>query len=52
MLVAGDIAGHGAGAFAPYVKALARLSDYRIVDELPATDAPSRSSTSSASCST
>ncbi len=40
MLVAGDIAGHGADAFGPYVKALARLSDYRVVDELPATNAP------------
>ena len=40
LLVVGDIAGYGAGAFAPYVMALARLSDYRIVDELPTTDAP------------
>jgi valyl-tRNA synthetase len=40
MLVVGDIAGYGAAAFKPYVMALARLSDYRIVDELPATDAP------------
>jgi len=40
LLVAGDISAYGAGAFAPYVKALARLSDYRIVDELPATNAP------------
>ena len=40
LLVAGDIAGYGAGAFAPYVKALTRLSDYRIVNELPSTDAP------------
>jgi valyl-tRNA synthetase len=40
LLVAGDIAGYGAGAFAPYVKALARLSDFRIVDELPTTDSP------------
>jgi valyl-tRNA synthetase len=40
MLVAGDIEGSGAGAFKPYVMALARLSDYRIVDELPATNAP------------
>ena len=40
LLVVGDVAGYGAGAFAPYVMALARLSDYRIVDELPATDAP------------
>ena len=27
-------------AFAPYVQALARLSDVRIVDTLPAVDAP------------
>jgi len=40
LLVSGDIAGSGAGKFAPYVKALARLSDYRIVEELPTTDAP------------
>ncbi len=40
MLVAGDSGAHGAGAFAPYVKALARLSDYRVVDELPGTNAP------------
>ena len=40
MLVVGDVAGYGAGAYKPYVMALARLSDYRIVAELPATDAP------------
>jgi valyl-tRNA synthetase len=40
MLVAGDIAAYGAGAFKPYVMALARLSDYRVVDELPPTNAP------------
>jgi valyl-tRNA synthetase len=40
MLVVGDVAGYGAAAYKPYVMALARLSDYRIVDELPATDAP------------
>ncbi len=40
LLVVEDIAGYGAGAFAPYVMALARLSDYRIVEELPTTDAP------------
>jgi valyl-tRNA synthetase len=40
LLVAGDIAGDRAAAFRPYVMALARLSDYRLVDELPTTDAP------------
>ena len=40
MLIAGDIAAYGAGSFKPYVMALARLSDYRVVDELPATNAP------------
>jgi valyl-tRNA synthetase len=40
LLVAGDIAAHGVDAFGPYVKALARLSDFRIVDTLPDVDAP------------
>ncbi len=40
LLVSGDIAAYGAGRFAPYVSGLARLSDFRIVDELPAVDAP------------
>jgi valyl-tRNA synthetase len=40
VLVAGDVRGYGAGAFSPYVMALSRLSDYRIVDDLPKTDAP------------
>ncbi len=40
LLVSGPVAGYGAGKFAPYVSALARLSNYRIVDELPPTDAP------------
>jgi valyl-tRNA synthetase len=40
VLVAGDADVDGAAAFAPYVMALSRLSDYRIVSALPATDAP------------
>jgi len=40
LLVTGDIAAYGAGEFKPYVMALARLSDYRIVDALPDTDSP------------
>jgi valyl-tRNA synthetase len=40
LLVAGDVAACGAGAFRAYVMALARLSDYRLVDELPSADAP------------
>jgi valyl-tRNA synthetase len=40
LLVAGDVAGHGATAFGPYVMFLCRLSGYRVVDELPDTDAP------------
>ncbi len=39
VLVAAD-AGDVATAFRPYVMALSRLSDYRIVEELPKTDAP------------
>ena len=40
LLVAGDIQAYGAGEFRPYVMALARLSDFRIVDALPERDAP------------
>jgi valyl-tRNA synthetase len=40
LLVSGDVAAYGAGKFAPYVMALARLSEYRIVAELPKTEAP------------
>ena len=40
LLVTGDIAAYGVGEFKPYVMALARLSDFRIVDTLPARDAP------------
>jgi valyl-tRNA synthetase len=39
-LIAGDVSRNGAEAFAPYVMALSRLSDYRVVDELPKSDAP------------
>jgi valyl-tRNA synthetase len=40
LLVAGDVATHGVDAFRPYAMALARLSDFRIVDTLPDVDAP------------
>jgi valyl-tRNA synthetase len=40
LLVAGDVAADGVAAFKPYVMALARLSDFRIVDALPERDAP------------
>jgi valyl-tRNA synthetase len=40
LLVTGDIAACGAGEFRPYVMALARLSDFRIVDALPDVDSP------------
>jgi valyl-tRNA synthetase len=40
MLVTGDVEAHGVDAFKPYAMALARLSDFRIVDALPERDAP------------
>jgi valyl-tRNA synthetase len=40
VLVTGDVEAGGVGAFRPYVMALARLSDFRIVDALPEVDAP------------
>ena len=40
VLVTGDAEGEGVGTFKPYVMALARLSDFRIVDALPDVDAP------------
>ena len=40
VLVAGDAAADGVAEFRPYAMALARLSDFRIVDALPAADAP------------
>jgi valyl-tRNA synthetase len=40
VLVTGDVESNGVGAFRPYVMALARLSDFRIVDALPDVDAP------------
>jgi len=40
VLVSGDIHAYGALEFKPYVMALARLSDFRIVDALPERDAP------------
>ena len=40
VLVTGDVAADGVAEFRPYVMALARLSDFRIVDALPAADAP------------
>ena len=39
-LVSGDVAVCGADEFAPYAMALARLSEFRIVDALPDRDAP------------
>ena len=39
-LIAGDVAGVGAGALLDYLKALAKLSDARIVEELPRSDSP------------
>jgi len=39
-MIDGDIAAIGAGALRPYLMALARLSDVRFVDELPASPAP------------
>ena len=38
--IAGDVAGVGAGALTDYLKALARLSDVQLVDELPSRHAP------------
>jgi valyl-tRNA synthetase len=40
LLIAGDVRSSGAAAFASFVKALSRLSDYRVVDELPKSNAP------------
>ncbi len=40
LLVSGDVRAYGAGEFRPYAMALARLSDFRIVDSLPERDAP------------
>jgi len=39
-LIDGDVAGVGAAAFRPYLKALAKLSDVEIVDKLPPSLAP------------
>jgi valyl-tRNA synthetase len=39
-LIAGDVAGAGAGALLAYLKALAKLSDARIVEEFPHSDSP------------
>jgi valyl-tRNA synthetase len=39
-LIAGDIAGVGIGPLLPYLSALAKLSEIRIVDELPHSEAP------------
>jgi valyl-tRNA synthetase len=39
-MIAGDVAGVGAGALLDYLKALAKLSDARIVEELPRSDSP------------
>jgi valyl-tRNA synthetase len=40
MLVTGDVDAHGVEAFRSYVMALARLSEFRVVDALPERDAP------------
>jgi valyl-tRNA synthetase len=39
-LIAGDVAGVGAAALLDYLKALAKLSDARIVEEFPRSDSP------------
>jgi valyl-tRNA synthetase len=39
-LIAGDVAGTGAGGLLAYLKALAKLSDARIVEEFPHSDSP------------
>jgi valyl-tRNA synthetase len=40
LLIAGDIAGVGVGALSNYIKALAKVSEVQIVDELPRSDSP------------
>ncbi|MEO8486993.1 MAG: valine--tRNA ligase [Betaproteobacteria bacterium] len=40
LLVSGNVAAHGVAEFRPYAMALARLSDFRIVETLPEVDAP------------
>jgi valyl-tRNA synthetase len=40
LLIAGDVAGVGAGALKDYLAALAKLADVRFVEELPRTDSP------------
>jgi len=40
LLITGDVAGVGAGALKEYLRALAKLSEVRIVDDLPRSDSP------------